>query len=156
MFIRPESGTPAFREAMTKAFEAEGVPAERVIFTAVRGQHMRWYNEMDISLDTFPQTGGTTTCESLFMGVPVISLVGPAFFERLSYSNLSNAGLGDLATFSIEDYMAKALSLASDTARRTDLRRGLRADLKQRPLGRQDLFASDFYKMVEKTVKEGA
>jgi predicted O-linked N-acetylglucosamine transferase (SPINDLY family) len=156
MFVRPESGTPAFREAMTKAFAAEGVPAERIVFTAVRGPHMRWYNEMDISLDTFPQTGGTTTCESLFMGVPVISLVGPAFFERLSYSNLSNAGLGDLATFSIEDYVAKTLSLADDTARRLDLRRGLRADLKQRPLGRQDLFASDFYTMVEKTVKEGA
>ena len=152
MFVRPESGVPAFKEFMAAAFEKEGVDKDRLIFTAVRGRHMRWYNEMDISLDTFPQTGGTTTCESMFMGVPVISLVGPAFFERLSYSNLSNAGLGDLACFSIDEYIRKALQLAGDTERRKLLRTGLRIDIKDRPLGQAHVFARDFYEMVEKTV----
>ncbi len=152
MFVRPESGVAAFKDSMISAFEQQGVAADRLIFTAVRGQHMRWYNEMDISLDTFPQTGGTTTCESMFMGVPVISLVGPAFFERLSYSNLSNAGLGDLACFSIEDYIRKAVHLAGDTERRKLLRNGLRIDIKDRPLGQPHVFARDFYDMVEKTV----
>jgi predicted O-linked N-acetylglucosamine transferase (SPINDLY family) len=154
VFVRPESGVPAFKASMIEAFAREGVHSDRIIFAAVRGQHMRWYNEMDISLDTFPQTGGTTTCESLFMGVPVISLVGPAFFERLSYSNLSNAGLGDLACFSIADYIRKAVHLAADIERRKLLRTGLRFDIRDRPLGQQHVFARDFYAMVEKTVTE--
>ena len=154
IFVRPESGASAFREWMTKAFEAQGVPAERVLFESVRGKHMRCYNEMDISLDTFPQTGGTTTCESLFMGVPVITLVGSAFFERLSYSNLSNAGLGDLCCFSIDDYIKKAVALAADTHRRTHLRTGLRRQIKNHPLGQPERFAKDFYDLVAKTVRE--
>jgi len=85
LFVRPEAGAAAFREYMTKAFVDEGVASDRIQFVSVRGKHMRFYNEMDISLDTFPQTSGTTTCESIFMGVPVITLVGTAFFERLSY-----------------------------------------------------------------------
>ena len=154
MFVRPESGVPSFKEFMRAAFAKQGVSEERLIFAAVRGQHMRWYNEMDISLDTFPQTGGTTTCESMFMGVPVISLVGPAFFERLSYSNLSNAGLGDLCCFTIADYIRKSVQLAGDTERRKLLRTGLRFDIRDRPLGQPHVFARDFYNMVEKTVQE--
>ena len=153
-FVRPESGVPAFRDAMAKAFAAEGVSADRLIFTAVRGTHMRWYNEMDISLDTFPQTGGTTTCESLFMGVPVITLVGPAFFERLSYSNLSNAGLPDLCAFSLDEYRQKAIALAADAPRRRALRHSLRQDIKQKPLGQPKKFAEDFYALVKQIVTE--
>lgn len=156
MFVRPEAGAAGFRDSMVEAFAKAGVARERLIFVSVRGQHMRWYNEMDISLDTFPQTGGTTTCESLFMGVPVVSLVGPAFFERLSYSNLSNAGLGDLATFSIEDYIATAQKLAADVRRRQELKRSLREQIKSTPLGQPETFARDFYELVEKTVREHA
>ena len=128
--------------------------ADRILFESVRGKHMRVYNEMDISLDTFPQTGGTTTCESIFMGVPVVTLVGTAFFERLSYSNLSNAGLGDLVAFSHDDYVKKAVSLSQDTKRRTYLRSALRRQIKERPLGQPELFAKDFYNLVAKTVME--
>ena len=156
MFVRPEAGAKGFRDCMAEAFIQEGVARDRLIFVSVRGQHMRWYNEMDISLDTFPQTGGTTTCESLFMGVPVVSLVGPAFFERLSYSNLSNAGLGDLAAFSIEDYIATAQKLAADTKRRQDLKTSLRRQIKLTPLGQPEIFARDFYDLVEKIVRERA
>lgn len=155
MFVRPESGAKGFRDSMAEAFEKEGVARDRIIFVSVRGQHMRWYNEMDISLDTFPQTGGTTTCESLFMGVPVVSLVGPAFFERLSYSNLSNAGLGDLAAFTIDDYITTAQKLAADVKRRQDLKSSLRQQIKSTPLGQPEIFARDFYDLVEKTVREG-
>jgi len=154
LFVRPEAGAAAFREFMTKAFVDEGVAADRILFESVRGKHMRVYNEMDISLDTFPQTGGTTTCESIFMGVPVITLVGTAFFERLSYSNLSNAGLGDLAAFSHDDYVKKAVALAQDTKRRTYLRSALRRQIKERPLGQPEQFAKDFYDLVAKTVIE--
>lgn len=154
MFVRPESGAKAFRDCMAEAFGKENVSRDRLIFVSVRGQHMRWYNEMDISLDTFPQTGGTTTCESLFMGIPVVSLVGSAFFERLSYSNLSNSGLGDLAAFTIEDYIKTAQNLAADVKRRKDLKTSLRHQIKSTPLGQPEVFARDFYDLVEKTVRE--
>lgn len=152
MFIRPEGGAPSFRRHMQEIFAGEGVPAERLRFEAVRGAHMPFYNDLDISLDTFPQTGGTTTCESLFMGVPVVSLVGEAVFERLSYSILMNAGLGDLCARTEDEYLRIALNLVGDAERRQELRTGLRTMLKESPLGQTKKFAADFYKMIEGAV----
>ena len=54
-----------------------------IVFNTIRGAHMPMYNQVDITLDTLPLTGGTTTTEALWMGVPVVSLVGEAFYERL-------------------------------------------------------------------------
>lgn len=149
MFVRPEGGAPSFRKNMLAIFAAEGVSAERLRFEDVRGAHMPFYNDIDISLDTFPQTGGTTTCEALFMGVPVVTLVGDAVFERLSYSILCNAGLSDLCAFSQEDFLRVALTLAGDPERRQMLRTSLRGMLKQSPLGQTRQFALDFYAMIE-------
>ncbi|MDP3856069.1 tetratricopeptide repeat protein [Phenylobacterium sp.] len=152
MFVRPESGTPSFRKNITALFEAQGVAAERLRFEDVRGAHMPFYNEMDMSLDTFPQTGGTTTCEALWMGVPVVTMVGEAMFERLSYSILTNAGLADLCATSEDEFVAIALKLANDPERRQALRTGLRGMLKASPLGQTKQFAADFYEMVQGAV----
>ncbi len=152
MFVRPEGGTAAFRDHIAAIFEAEGVGRERLRFEAVRGAHMPFYNEMDVSLDTFPQTGGTTTCEALWMGVPVVSLVGPGLFERLSYSILSNAGLGDLCVGDLDAYLETAVKLAADVERLRTLRRELRPRLKASRLGQTKAFAGDFYRMIEAAV----
>lgn len=152
LFIRPEGNAPSFRRNIVAQFEAEGISPERVQFEAVRGAHMPFYNELDFSLDTFPQTGGTTTCEALFMGVPVITKVGAAVFERLSYSILSNAGLGDLCAHSDEEFLQIALKLAADRPRREALHQGLRAQLKASPLGQTQQFSVDFYEMLERAV----
>lgn len=154
LFIRPEGGVPTFRENIRKVFASEGVEADRVRFEAVRGRHLPFYNEIDISLDTFPQTGGTTTCESLWMGVPVIARVGDAVFERLSYSVLTNVGLGDLCATTTEDYVDIAVKLAGDPARIGELRRGMRERLKASPLGQQKQFADDYYAAIETAVKD--
>jgi predicted O-linked N-acetylglucosamine transferase (SPINDLY family) len=156
VFVRPEGATEAFRENMWRAFEAGGVGRDRVEFIPVRGTHRQHYNAIDIALDTFPQTGGTTTCECLWMGVPVVTLVGPAFFERLSYSNLSNAGLGDLCAFSREAYIDTALALAADLPRRQALRGGLREQIRQQPLGRADWFVDDFQQTVLSALGRGS
>lgn len=153
MLVRPEGGTQAFRDHIAAIFEAEGVAAERLRFEAVRGQHMPFYNEMDISLDTFPQTGGTTTCESLWMGVPVVTLVGPGLFERLSCSILGNAGLHDLCAADLDGYLAAAVGLAGDVERLRHLRRSLRPTLKASRLGQTRQFADDFYRMLEAAVQ---
>lgn len=152
LFVRPEGGTPTFRRNILELFAAEGVGAERVRFEDIRGAHMPFYNEIDIALDTFPQTGGTTTCEALWMGVPTVTLVGEAMFERLSYSILTNAGLGDLCARTPDEFVEIALRLAGDPERRATLRTGLREMLKASPLGQTKQFAADFYEMIEGAV----
>jgi protein O-GlcNAc transferase len=152
MFVRPEGGAPSFRKNILALFAAEGVSEERVRFEDIRGAHMPFYNDIDISLDTFPQTGGTTTCESLWMGVPAVTLFGEAMFERLSYSILNNAGLGDLCAANEDEFAQIALKLARDPERRQTLRTELRGMLKASPLGQTKQFALDFYDMIEGAV----
>ena len=154
-FIRPEAAAPTFRRNVLAAFAAEGVTADRVVFHPIRGGHLPVYNEVDITLDTFPLTGGTTTVESLWMGVPVVTLVGEAFFERLSYSILSNAGLGDLCARDLSAYAETAVSLAGDRERRRELRATMRHRLRASPLGQTETFARDFYDAIAGAVEAG-
>ena len=77
-------------------------------------------------------------------------MVGPGFPERLSYSNLTNAGLGDLAVPTAQDYVATAAALAADPARRLHLRHGLRAQIAANPLGQPERFARNFYDLARK------
>jgi protein O-GlcNAc transferase len=154
LFVRPEGNAEAFRNNMRAAFAKEGVAPGRVKFAAVRGKHLPFYNEMDITLDTFPLTGGTTTCETLWMGVPTVAMVGEAFFERLSYSIMNNAGLGDLVAEDVDGYVERVVKLAADKQRRKDLRANLRETLKASPLGQREVFAKDFYDLMAKTYAE--
>jgi predicted O-linked N-acetylglucosamine transferase (SPINDLY family) len=156
MFIRPEGSSATFRRNLIAEFERGGVDGERIAFSTIRGQHMPFYNEVDISLDTLPLTGGTTTTESLWMGVPVISLIGEAFFERLSASILANCGLGDLATEDRAEFVRLAVGLAGDRARRLALRENLREQMKSGPLGQTEQFARDFYDLIARTVRPDA
>ena len=149
MIVRPEAGVPAFRENVARAFARHAIDASRLVFRAVRGKHLLHYNEIDIALDTVPQTGGTTTCESLWMGVPTVTLAGAAFFERLSFSNLSNSGLADLAASDGPGYVACALRLAGDAPRRRSLRRTLRNQIQQSPLGNNVAWVRDFESQIE-------
>ena len=153
MFVRPEGSSPSFRENITRRFVAGGISADRLIFEAVRGRHLPFYNEMDISLDPFPQTGGTTTCESLWMGVPVITHVGSTVFERLSYSVLMNLDLQRFCAWNTESYIEAAVTLAKDLEQLSELRRTLRARMKASPLGQTEQFARDFYATVEGAVR---
>ena len=144
---------PAFRINMAKEFSKYGITEDRLAYISIRGNNLPYYNEIDIALDTFPHVGGTTTCETLWMGVPVVTLVGPAFFERISYSNLNNAGLGDLCAITREEYVAKAVALAEDKKRRELLRNTLRAQIRSKPLGQTERFAQNFYNKIESVLK---
>ena len=152
LFVRPEGSTPGFRDNIRAQFAAHGIAPERIEFEAVRGTHMPHYNRIEIALDTFPQTGGTTTCEALWMGVPTITLVGPAFYERLSYSNLTNAGLPDLCATDIESYVQKSIDLATDRERRTELRATMRERIRSHPLGRTDWYVEDFQNTIQAVI----
>jgi protein O-GlcNAc transferase len=154
LFVRPEAGVITFREGMIRLFDRHGIAAGRLAFAPVRGRHMPFYNEIDIALDTLPQTGGTTTCESLWMGVPTVSLIGPAFYERLSYSNLVNAGLGDLAVKTPDAYVETALRLAADRPRRLHLRHTLRDSIRSGPLGDTRRWVRAFEALTIRTLSE--
>jgi predicted O-linked N-acetylglucosamine transferase (SPINDLY family) len=150
--VRPESGAPTFCANVRRHFEANGVSGDRIDFHAVRGKHKPHYNRIDIALDPSPQTGGTTTCEALWMGVPTITLVGEAFFERLSYSNLSNAGLEDLCAFTTDQYVEAAVDLAADRPRRLELRHGLRPRIRKGPLGDTARWVRNFEEQIRRTL----
>jgi predicted O-linked N-acetylglucosamine transferase (SPINDLY family) len=154
LIVRPEAAAPAFRENVERAFAARGVAPERLGFEAVRGQHLPWYDAIDITLDSLPVTGGTTTCECLWMGTPVVTLAGEAPFERVSRSLLVNAGLADLVATDEAGFVEIAVGLARDRGRRAALKQGLRAQITAHPLGRPEEFARDFYEAIAAAVAE--
>ena len=86
------------------------------------------------------------------MGVPTVTLVGEALFERLSYSMLSNAGLGDLCAFDQSSYVAIAQALAADSGRRRQLRHGLREQIQTHPLGDKVRWVRNFEKTIRDAV----
>jgi predicted O-linked N-acetylglucosamine transferase (SPINDLY family) len=152
LFVRPEGSAASFRAHLQAIFEAGGVAPDRVLFEPVRGAHLPHYNRIDITLDCFPQTGGTTTCESLWMGAPCVTLVGESVFERLSYSTLMNLGLPELCARTLDEYVAIAAKLAADPARIAALRSSLRARMQASPLGQTAAWARDFYEAVARTL----
>lgn len=123
-------------ERLQYQFAAQGVAPERLILRKGGSyrQYFATYAEVDIVLDPFPRTGGTTTAEALWMGVPVVTLAGQRYVERISASKLTALGLTDLIAACREEYIDKASSLAKDPARRRDLRQGLRSRMAQSPL----------------------
>lgn len=128
---------PAQRALYAARFAPHGVTAERLEFverTATNAAHLACYHDVDIALDTAPYNGTTTTCEALWMGVPVITLVGEQHMARVGASLLAAAGHADWATTSPDDYVRCAVALAGDAAGLATIRAGLRSDLQRGPL----------------------
>lgn len=97
-------------------------------------------DEIDVALDTFPYNGGTTTCEALWMGVPVVALYGGHPMSRFGCSLLAHNGLPALATTSKEEYVERAVYLAGDRETLSRLRKELRGHLTNTPLFNSKLF----------------
>jgi predicted O-linked N-acetylglucosamine transferase (SPINDLY family) len=125
------------RNRVLECFERHGVAAARIGvegWREDRASHLSAYAEVDIALDTFPYNGTTTTCEALWMGVPVVSRVGTVHMSRVGASLLGCVGLGEFAARSDAAYVATAVALAHDGTRRAALRAGLRDRLRASPL----------------------
>jgi predicted O-linked N-acetylglucosamine transferase (SPINDLY family) len=105
--------------------------------------HLARYGEIDIALDTFPYHGTTTTCEALWMGVPVVTLAGPMHVSRVGVSLLSSVGLADLVARDDETYVRLAVDLSRDLARLGTLRTTMRQRMQDSPLMDADRFARD-------------
>lgn len=109
-----EKMVSSMQRAFRKRAEAAGISPDRICIEAAELGYMARYNAMDIALDTFPYVGGGTTCDALYMGVPVVSLYGQRHGTRFGYSILCNAGLKELAAGTVEEYVEKAVQLALD------------------------------------------
>ena len=104
----------------------------RVELRAYSVNYLEEYNEIDIALDTFPYVGGATTCEALYMGVPVISMYGERHGTRFGYSFLKNIGIEELA-----------VALASDRELLEILHKNLRLMMQNSPLMNEKLYAEE-------------
>lgn len=127
----------ATRLAAAERFQREGISVDRVVLLtscATIREHLALYHRIDIGLDTFPYNGTTTTCEALWMGVPVITLAGKTHAARVGASLLSNIGLQEHIAQTREEYVQIAVELAGDTRRRADLRYNLRGMMLRSPL----------------------
>ena len=126
MLTVPEGKT---RLHLKQNFAELGIDTQRLEFHGrlSTAKFHRKFLEVDITLDPVAVSGGTTTCESLWMGVPVISLTGKHFITRVSYSFLSTAGLADFVAFTPADYICIACHLAGNLPLLAELRAGLRA-----------------------------
>lgn len=131
------------RARIAGALAAGGVDASRVSFADRLSLPEFWalYDRIDISLDTLPCNGGTTTCEGLWLGVPMVTLAGEAFQSRAGLSILTTIGLPELVARSADEYVAIATALARDTARLAAMRAGLRERMRASPLADAPAFA---------------
>ncbi len=125
------------RKRLEKAFAACGIETERLaLYGWLPGDraHLELYNTIDIALDTFPYNGTTTTCEALWMGVPVLTLAGQGHAARVGASLLSQVGLGEWIMESADEVAHQAARLGGDMAALIELRGGLRARVAASPL----------------------
>jgi len=126
----PAFNDPLFCDQITARFEKAGLARDRVEMirnTPEVRDHLALYSRVDVALDPFPYNGTTTTVEAMWMGVPVVTLRGTAHAGLVGTSLLSAVGLPDLIAGTPEDFVNTAASLGRDRARRSELRRTLRA-----------------------------
>jgi len=125
------------RTHLLDRFAQRGIDAARidlVSWIANSAGHLALYDRIDVALDPFPHNGYTTTCEALWMAVPVVALAGERHVARISASFLARVGLQELIADNLERYVDLAVALAADTARLAELRRSLRPRMAASPL----------------------
>lgn len=146
----------AAAQRVTAKLAVHGVSAERLEFHGRMPSDRYWQllSGIDIALDPFPYNGGATTCECLWMGVPVVSLAGRFGFSRSGASVLGSIGLSDLVAASEDEYLVAAARLARDSARLGALRRELRERMRASPLLDAPRFARAFEHALLGTLKQ--
>jgi len=129
---REQEGS-ASRERYREWFANHGVEPDRIEFVGwlpEKSAHLELYSRIDIGLDTFPYNGTTTTCEALWMGVPVMTLAGDRHSARVGTSLMTRVGLPECVGLDADDFVAKAAALAADPARLSQTRSNLRARMR--------------------------
>ncbi len=136
---------PRVRARALSWFTSRGIDAERLDLlppTPTTREHLALYARLDLALDTFPYAGTTTTCEALWMGVPVVTLEGRTHVSRVGSSLLHAAGLSELIAHDAPGFVRTVVDLANDPQRLAALRAGLRARLAASPLTQGPSYAA--------------
>jgi len=141
------------RDQANDTFANYGVAPDRIEFLdyLARGQYLETYNRVDMGLDTLPYNGHTTSLDSYWMGVPVVSLVGQTAVGRAGWCQLTNLGLPELVARTEAEFVEIALSLANDLPRLAELRAGLRSRMERSPL----MDVRTFARAIESAYREG-
>lgn len=136
LLIARNSMSEAFIERASRRFESAGIQAERITFQKQlpKTGHLHLYDKIDITLDTFPWSGHTTACESLWMGVPIVTIMGDRHAGRMVASTLVAAGFPDFIAESPDHYLEIIRVLANDKEKLRHLRANLRTSLRTSPL----------------------
>jgi protein O-GlcNAc transferase len=134
------------KQDVISRFAIHGIEQDRLHLRnlTARVNYLKPYNEIDIALDPFPYPGITTTVESLFMGVPVLTLAGTSFLSRQGVGLLSNAGLPQWVAADAETYVSKAIEFSKDLSALDGIRRQLRSQVMASPIFNVPEFATHF------------
>jgi predicted O-linked N-acetylglucosamine transferase (SPINDLY family) len=146
---------PGTRQRLLARCRRAGLDPARVRLSDWQPQlaaHLGMYGQIDIALDTYPYNGATTTCEALWMGVPVVSLTGATHASRMGLSILSAAGRADWAADEAESYVAVAATLARDAGSLATMRAGLRGSL----AGSALMAEADYVRAFEALLRQSA
>jgi protein O-GlcNAc transferase len=144
------------RENFLNDMTALGVEQSRITFIGLLpiSQYMQTWQNIDIALDTFPYTGGTTTCDALWMGVPTITLAGDLGISRMSASILTTVGVPELIARDAAEFTCIAATLAQNPDRMSELRATMRPRLAQSPLTDAKRFTQDLQDAFRRAWRE--
>lgn len=147
-------GDPGTTGYFRGVFEALGIAGDRLEMRPYAHQHthLNTYHAIDIALDPFPYSGGATTCDALWMGVPVVTLAGDRSVGRMGVSLLKSLGRPNWIAQNQDDYVRIAVDLASDPARLNQTRLELRRLLEQSPARDESGFARNFGRLIQRLV----
>ncbi len=149
-------GEGSVRDRYLGMFTALGVDAARIELSLPSGyaQYLAAFGEVDIALDPFPFGGGVTTCDGLWMGVPVVTCPGETFASRHGLSYLANVGLTETVAGDFDEYVEIAVGLAGDLPRLAAMRAGLRGRMAALPLCDGKRFAANFAEILREVWRE--
>jgi predicted O-linked N-acetylglucosamine transferase (SPINDLY family) len=141
---------PSFRREFAARLHRAGIDPDRLELRPPSdyAAMLEEYGDIDIALDPFPFTGGQTSFEATWMGVPVVTLAGHRPVGRQTLCVLGNIGMEDLATDSVDAYVARAIALANDLDRLQDFRATIRKRMLASPLMQAPQFAQDFLQVL--------
>ena len=150
-------GDKTVKQRYLDLFAAHDVAPHRLelLPSSSYSEYLATYQQVDVALDPFPFSGSATTCEALWMGVPVITCPMETFASRHSLSHLAGVGLTELVARDLDEYVELAVSLAGDLPRLAGLRAGLREQMAASPLCDGKRFATNLATILHEVWDQG-
>ena len=143
------------KNKLIKKFDDLGINKNQLMLESheSRTKYLECYNKVDLALDTYPFSGGTISVEALWMGVPVLTLVGERFVSRQGLQILMNVGLNEWISFNKEEYVSKAINFSRNLDKISTIRKNLRKKLLGSPICNARRFSKNFENILHEIWK---